>query len=222
MKSWKTTLAGLVAGLPMLIDALITAYNAGTFTGKTGTQTLASVGIVILGFIAKDHNVTGGTVAKILLPIVLLLSMTVAGNAQSLLHSLPPYKVQTAGRAHAIGITDTLPSLSANKWNGWRLGGPDIMLAIPDFTAYTGVGIDYVWATANTSTGKWNYDYTVGARLIGGANLSAPKGVQTVGGFGLRVTLFNGLLALGGIYNLTLKHAQAAVGNPAALIPGLN
>lgn len=36
MKNYKTTLAGLIAGLPLLVDALIQAYNAGAFTDKSG------------------------------------------------------------------------------------------------------------------------------------------------------------------------------------------
>lgn len=61
MKSWKTTLAGLVAGLPAAIDALIQAYNSGAFTGKTGTELAFGIGVVLMGLYAKDHNVTGGT-----------------------------------------------------------------------------------------------------------------------------------------------------------------
>lgn len=61
MKSWKTTLAGLLTGVPVAIDALVQAYNAGTFTGKTGTQLAVAVGLVLLGLYSKDHNVTGGT-----------------------------------------------------------------------------------------------------------------------------------------------------------------
>lgn len=64
MKNYKTTLAGLVTGLPILIDALVTAYNAGTFTGKTGIQLSLSIGLVLLGVLSKDHNVTGGTVVN--------------------------------------------------------------------------------------------------------------------------------------------------------------
>lgn len=156
--------------------------------------------------------------------IVVLMSLCEMSSAQSLLHSLPPYKppVKKGLYSRSLLPTDTLPALSANKWNGLRLAGPDVMAALPDFTLYTGVGLDYVWATANNATGKWDYDYTVGVRLIGGANLPSPGTVKAVGGFGVRMTFFKGLLAVGGIYNLTLKHAQAAVGNPVALIPGLN
>jgi hypothetical protein len=59
MKSWKTTVAGLLAGIPVAIDALISAYNAGCFTGKTGVQLWVGIAIVVLGVISKDHNVTG-------------------------------------------------------------------------------------------------------------------------------------------------------------------
>lgn len=159
-----------------------------------------------------------------LLFIICAFFIVGAVNAQSLLYSLPPYKAPVAKNMYSrsLGVTDTLPSLSVNKWNGWRLAGPDIMLALPDLTAWTGAGIDYVWATANNATGKWDYDYTVGGRILGGANLPSPGTVKAVGGFALRVTFFKGLLAVGAIYNLTLKHAQAGIGNPAALIPGLN
>lgn len=62
--SWKTTLGGLVTGLGVAGDAILQAYAAGSFTGKTGLQLLAAVGIVILGLYAKDNNVTGGTVVN--------------------------------------------------------------------------------------------------------------------------------------------------------------
>lgn len=59
MKSWKTTLAGLLTGVPTAIDALVQAYNAGTFTGESGSQLALGIGMVLLGACAKDHNVTG-------------------------------------------------------------------------------------------------------------------------------------------------------------------
>ncbi len=59
MKSWKTTLAGFVAGIPIGIDAIVQANSAGAFTGKTGSQLVAALGFVLLGLFAKDHNVSG-------------------------------------------------------------------------------------------------------------------------------------------------------------------
>jgi len=59
MKNFKTSLAGLVAGIPFIIDALIQAYSAGTFTGKTGLQLVAAIGVVLLGLYSKDHDVKG-------------------------------------------------------------------------------------------------------------------------------------------------------------------
>jgi hypothetical protein len=59
MRNWKTTLAGLLAAAPIAIDALITAYNAGAFTGKSGGQLLIAIGLILLSTFAKDHNVSG-------------------------------------------------------------------------------------------------------------------------------------------------------------------
>jgi len=56
MKNLKTTLAGLITGLPLLIDALIQAYNAGAFTDKSGSQLLLAIGLVLIGYLASDKN----------------------------------------------------------------------------------------------------------------------------------------------------------------------
>ena len=58
MKNIKTTLAGIVAGLPLLIDALIQAYNAGAFTGKSGSQLVLSIGLIVIGWFLKDPKKT--------------------------------------------------------------------------------------------------------------------------------------------------------------------
>jgi hypothetical protein len=58
MKNFKTTLAGIVAGLPLLIDALIQAYNSGAFTGKSGSQLFLSIALIIIGYILKDPKKT--------------------------------------------------------------------------------------------------------------------------------------------------------------------
>lgn len=59
MKNLKTSLAGLLAGLPFIVDALLGAYTAGTFTNKSGLQLVAAIGVVLLGLYSKDHDVKG-------------------------------------------------------------------------------------------------------------------------------------------------------------------
>jgi len=56
MKNYKTTLAGLLASLPIAIDALITAYNAGAFTDKSGGQLLVAIGIALFARFAQDSK----------------------------------------------------------------------------------------------------------------------------------------------------------------------
>lgn len=60
MKSWKTTLAGLLAGGALVAKALLAAYTAGTFNGETGITLVIGICVVALGALAKDHNVSGG------------------------------------------------------------------------------------------------------------------------------------------------------------------
>ncbi len=60
MKDWKTTITGLIVGAIPAIDALITAYNSGYFTEKTGYQLIIGIGIILFGVFAKDYNVSGG------------------------------------------------------------------------------------------------------------------------------------------------------------------
>ena len=54
MKNLKTTIAGLIAGIPMLLDALIQAYNAGAFDQKSGFQLVIAIGLVLLAYFASD------------------------------------------------------------------------------------------------------------------------------------------------------------------------
>jgi len=56
MKNYKTTLAGLIASLPIAIDALITSYNAGAFTDKSGGQLLVAIGIALFARFAQDSK----------------------------------------------------------------------------------------------------------------------------------------------------------------------
>lgn len=59
MKNWKTTLAGLLLSAYPIIDAVMKAYTAGYFTDKTGSQLWMGIGFILLGVLAKDHNVSG-------------------------------------------------------------------------------------------------------------------------------------------------------------------
>lgn len=59
MKNFKTSLAGIIAGFPFIIDALMQAYTAGSFTNKSGLQLIAAIGVVLLGLYSKDHDVKG-------------------------------------------------------------------------------------------------------------------------------------------------------------------
>ena len=61
MKSWKTTVAGLLAGGALVAKALFAAYTAGTFNGESGFALVIGIGVVALGALAKDHNVSGGS-----------------------------------------------------------------------------------------------------------------------------------------------------------------
>lgn len=54
MKNWRTTLAGLVTGLPFLIDALVQAYNSGAFNDKSGWQLFGSIAWIVITLILKD------------------------------------------------------------------------------------------------------------------------------------------------------------------------
>jgi len=64
MKNWRTTLAGLIIGLPVAMQAILEAYTSGAFTDKTGMQLFVSIGLIVLARLSKDHNVTGGNVAQ--------------------------------------------------------------------------------------------------------------------------------------------------------------
>ena len=56
MKSWKTTLSGVIAALgPILLAVGIPTEVATAIT---------TIGLFLLGFFAKDNNVTGGTVQQ--------------------------------------------------------------------------------------------------------------------------------------------------------------
>jgi hypothetical protein len=54
-KSWKTTLAGLLLAIGQFLVALEDPYL------KLAGQVASAIGAFLLGAVAKDHDVTGGT-----------------------------------------------------------------------------------------------------------------------------------------------------------------
>ena len=58
MKNWKTTIVGVIGAM---LNAAITLYQTGTIDAKT---VIISAALAGLGFLAKDLNVTGGSVSQ--------------------------------------------------------------------------------------------------------------------------------------------------------------
>ena len=56
MKSIKTTLAGIVGGTSIVIEALYDAYTSGAFDGKSRMGIIIGVVIIVLGTLSKDYN----------------------------------------------------------------------------------------------------------------------------------------------------------------------
>jgi hypothetical protein len=219
-----------VASLSQPILVILTSFSAGHFdinwTEQWHLAVSSAAAYLIKNFFSGPKPPVSGNTGingKVVAIVVLFSLLATLCKAQSIFRPLPTYKKpQVANRFARVTLpTDSLPALSTGKFQGFRFAGPDIAFALPDFSIYTGLGIDYVWAVADNTTGKWAYNYTVGPRVYGGANLGSPT-VRAIGAVGIRATFFNGWLALGALYNLTLKKTQATIGNPAALIPGLN
>ncbi len=58
----KTTIAGFIGGLIPIIMALLNAYQSGQFNGQNSSQIATGIAIMVLGYLAKDFNVTGGNI----------------------------------------------------------------------------------------------------------------------------------------------------------------
>jgi len=64
MKSFKTTLAGIISGLAVGGHAVLSGVEQGVFTGKHGLELVLALGLTLLGATEKDNNVTGGTIQQ--------------------------------------------------------------------------------------------------------------------------------------------------------------
>lgn len=222
--------AALYAAFVSPFLVILTSISAGKFNinwTAEGQMALSN----LAGYLLKQYfsgpkppangMYTMGSKTSAIVVGFLLLSSVSFG--QSIFKPLPAYRKPMLGNRFFKTTlpTDSFPALSTGKFQGFRFAGPDIAFAVPDFSMYTGLGIDWVSAVADMATGKWVYNFTIGPRVYGGANLGVPT-VRAIGAIGLRATFFKGWLALGAVYNLTTKKPQATIGNPAALIPGLN
>jgi hypothetical protein len=56
MKNWKTTLAGILSAAGQVLPFLGVPPEVGT--------AVSTVGLFLIGLLAKDHNVTGGSVSQ--------------------------------------------------------------------------------------------------------------------------------------------------------------
>lgn len=64
MKNWKTTAIGIISGIGLACNAVVDAYNAGTFDSNNTVQLVLALAFVLLGVNAKDNNVTGGNIRQ--------------------------------------------------------------------------------------------------------------------------------------------------------------
>ena len=60
-RSWKTTLAGLLGGIAILVGGAVqNRANDPNASPITAGNVLPAIAISVLGALAKDHDVTGG------------------------------------------------------------------------------------------------------------------------------------------------------------------
>lgn len=73
-----------------------------------------------------------------------------------------------------------------------------------------GAGVSYQWLHLDQSTQKWYSDFAINAIMYGGGNVAPPN--NAVYAAGLSLSLFNGLLSIGGAYNFTLQRFGPTIG----------
>lgn len=59
MKNWKTTLFGVLTGLPLILHQM--GINVGHIGSVDVLTAISAVAATLMGLYAKDANVTGGT-----------------------------------------------------------------------------------------------------------------------------------------------------------------
>jgi len=58
MKSWKTSLGGVLAGLSLLLGQASTVFDSDPNTNPSFTEVVAAFGMLGLGLAARDNNVS--------------------------------------------------------------------------------------------------------------------------------------------------------------------
>ena len=182
MRNWKTTTAGLIPGVILFLYGFVQGLSDGKpFDFKS---MLIGVGLAVLGGLAKDFNVSGGTKAILLLFALTACSMPVQAQQGFTLGAAYANKgtpeIMGWG-AYDHALTGNLYSYSGyNVLPIWQTGSKIPQL---QFTAFTGLA--YRFATLNklslfvqgagglASTG----DVTTGAANYGGfGHLELGKG----------------------------------------------
>jgi len=59
VKSWKTTAAGIVAGLSILLSQASTLLDDDAKTNPLWSEMIAALGMLGVGYFARDNGVTG-------------------------------------------------------------------------------------------------------------------------------------------------------------------
>lgn len=120
--------------------------------------------------------------------------------------------IQIADSALPIPLTDS-------TFQGLRLTGVSVLVAVPSWSLYTGTGISYERDVYSSSTKRWSTSWAVNIGAYLGGQF-APTTLKTVGAVGLSVALLNKFLVIGVLYNFAgPQHWQAATGGNASIIP---
>jgi|ERR1700722_5048169 len=155
---------------------------------------------------------------KLLLTAIILI-ICIGANAQSMFKAIPKPQMRYALLAPVLtdSLGNVIPSTpAAQTTTGFRFTGPMVLYSLPGSAIYTGIGADYEHDTYNSTTGKWYTDWAI---AIGGyeGGQFAPNSIQAVTAVGLSVQLFNKLLTVGVLYDLTNKRVQGGVGPSVSL-----
>jgi len=62
--NWKTSVGGLLAGGPAILCQMFHICSVGHLGGGDWLGLISGIGAVWMGLLAKDHNVTGGSVQQ--------------------------------------------------------------------------------------------------------------------------------------------------------------